>query len=146
MCHSIQLQTEQEQRNEFGNYVPRPSYGSKGAAIMAVPCQRCVMSQEQELDSSPLVPIEQQTILFYGKPLVVVHLPDHRPAIVLRHICDNLQLEPTSQVRRIKRTEAIADDLVYTEIQTDGGPQIMPTLVLVLATWDIRSENRTYCA
>jgi hypothetical protein len=23
-----------------------------------------------------------------------------------------------------------ADDLVYTQIQTDGGPQIMPTLVL----------------
>ena len=78
----------------------------------------------------PLVPIEQQTILFYGKPLVVVRLPDRRPAIVLRHICDNLKLEWTSQVRRIKRTEAIADDLVYTQIQTDGGPQIMPTLVL----------------
>jgi len=88
------------------------------------------MSHEQEQDSPPLVPIEQQTILFYGKPLVVVRLPDRRPAIVLRHICDNLQLEPTSQVRRIKRTEAIADDLVYTQIQTDGGPQIMPTLVL----------------
>jgi hypothetical protein len=88
------------------------------------------MSQEQEQDSSPLVPIEQQTILFYGKPLVVVRLPDRRLAIVLRHICDNLQLEPTSQVRRIKRTEAIVDDLVYTQIQTDGGPQIMSTLVL----------------
>jgi P22_AR N-terminal domain len=88
------------------------------------------MSDEQEQDSSPLVPIEQQTIMFYGKPLVVVRLPDGRPGIVLRHFCDNLQLEPTSQVRRIKRTEAIADDLVYTQIQTDGGPQIMPTLVL----------------
>src|SRR5436189_3724737 len=63
-------------------------------------------------------------------PLVVVRLPDGRPGVVLRHLCDNLQLEPTSQVRRIKRTEAIADDLVYTQIQTDGGPQIMPTLVL----------------
>ena len=86
------------------------------------------MSDEQEQDSSPLVPIEQQTIMFYGKPLVVVHLPDGRPGIVLRHICDNLQLEPTSQVRRIKRTEAIADDLVYTQVQTDGGPQIMPSV------------------
>ena len=88
------------------------------------------MSDEQEQDSSPLVPIEQQTIIFYGKPLVVVRLPDGRPGVVLRHFCDNLQLEPTSQVRRIKRTEAIADDLVYSQIQTDGGPQIMPTLVL----------------
>jgi P22_AR N-terminal domain len=39
-------------------------------------------------------------------------------------------LEPISQVRRIKRTEAITDDLVYTLVQTDGGPQIMPALVL----------------
>ena len=78
------------------------------------------MSDEQEQDSSPLMPIEQQTIMFYGKPLVVVRLPDGRPGIVLRHLCDNLQLEPTSQVRRIKRTEAIADDLVYTQVQTDG--------------------------
>ena len=88
------------------------------------------MSHEQEQDLSPLMPIEQQTIMFYGKPLVVVRLPDGRPGIVLRNLCDNLQLEPTSQVRRIKRTEAIADDLVYTLVQTDGGPQIMPTLVL----------------
>jgi hypothetical protein len=88
------------------------------------------MSDEQEQDSYPLLPIEQQTIMFYGKPLVVVRLPDGRPGIVLRNLCDNLQLEPTSQVRRIKRTEAIADDLVYTLVQTDGGPQIMPTLVL----------------
>ena len=35
------------------------------------PLKRCVMSDEQEQDSSPLVPIEQQTIVFYGKPLVV---------------------------------------------------------------------------
>src|SRR5437773_5116118 len=103
---------------------------TKGVPSWQPLLKRCVMSDEQEQDSSPLMPIEQQTILLYGKPLVVVRLPDRRPAIVLRHICDNLQLEPTSQVRRIKRTEAIADDLVYTQIQTDGGPQIMPTLVL----------------
>src|SRR5713101_9366906 len=103
---------------------------TKGVPSWQPPLKRCVMSDEQEQDSSPLMPIEQQTIMFYGKPLVVVRLPDGRPGIVLRNLCDNLQLEPTSQVRRIERTEAIADDLVYTQIQTDGGPQIMPTLVL----------------
>src|SRR5713101_8861992 len=103
---------------------------TKGVPSWQPPLKRCVMSDEQEQDSSPLMPIEQQTIMFYGKPLVVVRLPDGRPGIVLRNLCDNLQLEPTSQVRRIKRTEAIADDLVYSQIQTDGGPQIMPTLVL----------------
>ena len=79
------------------------------------------MRNEQEQDSPPLVPIEQQPLLFYGKPLAVVRLPDRRPAIVLCHMCDNLQLEPTSQIRRFERTDAIADDLVYTQIQTDGG-------------------------
>ena len=104
------------------------------------------MSDEQEQDSSPLVPIEQQTIIFYGKPLVVVRLPDGRPGVVLRHFCDNLQLEPTSQVRRIKRTEAIADDLVYTQIQTDGGPQIMPTLVLRAAPFGLLALIPNECA
>ena len=55
------------------------------------------MSDEQEQDSSPLVPIEQQTIVFYGKPLVVVRLPDGRPGIVLRHLCDNLQFPRIAQ-------------------------------------------------
>jgi hypothetical protein len=44
------------------------------------------MSDEQEQDSSPLMPTEQQTIMFYGKPLVVVRLPDGRPGIVLRNL------------------------------------------------------------
>lgn len=86
------------------------------------------MSEEQE--SQTLIPIEQQTITFYGKPMVVVRLPDSRPGIVLRWICENLQIATTGQVTRIKRTEAIADDLVYVRVQTDGGPQIMPTLIL----------------
>ncbi len=88
------------------------------------------MSDEQEQESAPLIPTEQQTIVFYGKPIVVVRLPDGRPGVVLRYLCENLQIATTGQVARIKRTEVIADDLVYTQVQTDGGPQIMPTLVL----------------
>lgn len=80
--------------------------------------------------SQELVPLEQQTLNFYGKPIVVVRLPDDRPAVVLRWICENLQLATTGQVTRIRRTEAIADDLVYARVQTDGGPQSMPALVL----------------
>ena len=80
--------------------------------------------------SQELVPIEQQTLNFYDKPIVVVKLPDGRPAVVLRWICENLQLATTGQVARIRRTEAIADDLVYVRVQTDGGPQTAPTLVL----------------
>ena len=81
-------------------------------------------------EEQALIPIEQQTIMFYGKPVIVVRLPDGRPGVVLRYLCDNLQLDPGAQVARVKRTEAIAEDLVYMQVQTDGGPQIMPTLVL----------------
>ncbi len=81
-------------------------------------------------EEQALIPIEQQTIMFYGKPIIVVRLPDGRPGVVLRYLCDNLQLDSGAQVARVKRTEAIAEDLVYMQVQTDGGPQIMPTLVL----------------
>ncbi|MDQ6661340.1 MAG: phage antirepressor N-terminal domain-containing protein [Chloroflexota bacterium] len=39
-------------------------------------------------------------------------------------------MDPAAQVARIKRTEIIADDLVYARVQTEGGFQAMPTLVL----------------
>ena len=103
------------------------------------------MSEQQE--SQALIPVEQQTIMFHGKPLVVVRLPDGRPGVVLRWLCENLHLDSSSQVRRIQRTEVIADDLVYTRVQTDGGLQIMPTLVLHaapywLATIDTRRMEK----
>ena len=85
---------------------------------------------EQEQESQALIPTLQDTITFNGKPLVVVRLPDGRPGVVLRWICENLHLAPGPQVLRIKRTEVIADDLVYVQVQTEGGFQIMPTLVL----------------
>lgn len=84
------------------------------------------MSDEEQ----ELIPIEQQTLTFYGKPIIVVRLPDGRPAVVLRFLCENLQLETNGQVRRIRRTEAIADDLVLTRVRTEGGPQRMSALVL----------------
>jgi antirepressor protein len=99
--------------------------------------------QESEQETQALLPIVQETIIFHGKPLVVVRLPDGRPGVVLRWICENLHLAPGPQVLRIRRTEVIASDLVYTQVQTEGGFQNMPTLVLDsvpywLATIDTR--------
>ena len=84
----------------------------------------------QEQEDEALLPREQQTITFYGQPIVVVRLPDGRPGVVLRYICENLRLATTGQVTRIQRTEAIADDLVYSYVETDGGPQKMAVLIL----------------
>lgn len=41
-------------------------------------------SQELIPTEQVLIPTEQDTILFNGKPLVVVRLPDGRPGVVLR--------------------------------------------------------------
>lgn len=87
-----------------------------------------ILNDEQE--SQALIPIEQQTITFRDHPLVVVRLPDGRPGVVLRWICENLHIDPAAQVARIKRTEIIADDLVYVRVETGRGFQTMPTLVL----------------
>jgi len=105
------------------------------------------LDNEQEQESQALIPVVQETIIFNGKPLIVVRLPDGRPGVVLRWICENLHVLPAAQVVRIKRTEVIADDLVYVRVQTEGGPQVMPTLVLHsvpywLATIDTRSMKK----
>lgn len=80
--------------------------------------------------SQPLVPVDQQTLTFYDKPLVVVRLEDGRVGAVLRWFCDNLALDPSAQVRRIQRTEELVDDLVYVRVETVSGTQVMPTLIL----------------
>lgn len=100
------------------------------------------MSDEQEL-----VPVEQQTLTFNGKPIMVVRLPDGQAGVVIRFLCENLGLDALGQIQRIQRTEVIADDMVYAQIQTDGGLQRMATLVLRglaywLATIDTRRMGR----
>jgi hypothetical protein len=59
-----------------------------------------------------LIPAEQETVLFHGKPIIVVHFADGRTGIILRYLCENLHLDPHGQCQRIERTEAIAEHLV----------------------------------
>ena len=67
-----------------------------------------MLNEEQDL-----LPVEQQTLTFYGKPIVVARLPDGQPGVVLRFLCENLQIDTAAQTQRIRRTEAIAEDLVF---------------------------------
>ena len=55
------------------------------------------MSDDQEL-----IPIEQHTLTFYGKPIIVVRLPDGRPGVVLRFLCENLHIDTNAQVQRVQ--------------------------------------------
>ena len=100
--------------------------------MMAPPWkEKHVEENEYQPGIPDTIPVEQDTILFYGKPLIVVRLPDGHSAVVIRSLCENLELERKAQVRRIQRTEAIADDLVpNVSIETDGGPQKVQVLIL----------------
>lgn len=84
-----------------------------------------MLNEEQDL-----LPVEQQTLTFYGKPIVVVRLPDGQPGVVLRFLCENLQIDTAAQTQRIRRTEAIAEDLVFAQVETEGGFQRMAVLIL----------------
>ena len=89
------------------------------------------MSDEQEF-----IPIEQHTLTFYGKPIIVVRLPDGRPGVVLRFLCENLQNDTNAQVQRVQRSEVMAEDRVFTRVETTGGAQRMATMVLrSIAYW-----------
>lgn len=80
-------------------------------------------AEEYQTTSEEIRPIRQEIIEFYGKSLIGVILPDERPGVVLRSFCENLQLDRVGQVRRIKRTEAIADDLISNvRIEYPDGP------------------------
>lgn len=77
-----------------------------------------------------LVPVEQDTITFYGHALVAVRLPDGQIAAVLRWLCESLQLDPQGQLQRIERKTALRNGLVRVRVATDGGPQEMPAVTL----------------
>jgi hypothetical protein len=86
------------------------------------------MADESEWASErAIVPAEQATIRFYGCEIIAVRLPDGRIAAALRSMCDALQLERYSQVRRI-RDDVLADQLVPVQVETAGGPQPMEML------------------
>src|SRR5689334_21791468 len=80
--------------------------------------------------SDALIPVEQQTIDFYGHPLVAMRLPDGRIVAVLHWLCEGLHLTIDQQVRRIRRKRALADDLLTVRVETEGGMQSVLALTL----------------
>ena len=90
-----------------------------------------------------LVPVEQDTVPFYGHNLVAIRLPDGRIAAVLRWLCDGLGVNIQSQMRHIRGRAVLAEGLVTVRIDTEGGPQAMPALTLdVLPGWLFSVDER----
>lgn len=88
------------------------------------------MADDGDMPAEILTPVEQDTIAFYGRPLVAVRLADGRICAALRWLCEGMGLDAHAQVRRIRRKAALRDDAVMVRIETDGGPQSMPALAL----------------
>jgi hypothetical protein len=84
------------------------------------------MPNEQEI----IVPLEQASVSFFGQPVIAVRLPDGRVGAVISNMCNILQMDVASQVRRIREDETIADCLIQVQIETETrGPQAMGVLI-----------------
>jgi hypothetical protein len=90
-----------------------------------------------------LIPVEQDTVPFYGHDLIAVMLPDGRICAVLRSLAEGLGLNLQSQLRHIRGRAALADGLLTVRVETEGGPQRMQALTLdVLPGWLFSVDER----
>jgi hypothetical protein len=80
-----------------------------------------------------IIPLEQAVVPFYDRAIIAVRLPDGRIAAVLSFLCDALRLAAVGQARRIRADDVLADQLLFAQVQTEGGPQAMD----VLTAWAI---------
>ncbi|MBF6591623.1 MAG: hypothetical protein IVW57_14010, partial [Ktedonobacterales bacterium] len=94
------------------------------------------MGPQNDGPAEALIPVEQDTIPFYGHELVAVRLEDGRICAVMNWLCEGLQLDIDGQLQRIRRKSALREGLVPVRVQTEGGPQTMQALTLkVLPGW-----------
>src|SRR5690349_10184421 len=102
---------------------PEMMVGYKGVRMTRTPFRKAgFMSNQGKQAREVLIPIEQDTVPFYGRELVAVLLEDGRICAVLRWFCDGLHLNPSGQIERIRLKTALADGLV-TVRETKRLPQ-----------------------
>jgi antirepressor protein len=101
------------------------------------------MDRDAERAENVLIPVDQDTVPFYGRDLVAVRLPDGQICAVLRWLCDGLSLNIQSQLRHIRGRVVLSDGLRAVRVETEGGPQAMPALTLdVLPSWLCSIDER----
>src|SRR5258706_5166577 len=103
-----------------------------------------MLNEEQDL-----LPVEQQALTFYGKPIVVVRLPDGQPGVVLRFLCENLQIDTAAQTQRVRRTKAIARGLVFAQVETGGSLRMAVLILQAIPFWlagiELRRTHEVAC-
>jgi P22_AR N-terminal domain len=108
-------------------------------------------NEDSQTQQQALEPVEQDSIAFHGEQIIAVRLADGRICVVVRWICESLNLQTGGQVRRIVRTASTAKELVRVRVQTGGGRQTMPAItlrgfspwVLGLNPNEVKSDNPT---
>jgi hypothetical protein len=92
----------------------------------------------EEGSSMVLSPVLQEEVPFRDHTITAIKLEDGRYAVVLRWICEVLHLDTPGQIQRIRRTAAIAGELLQVKVQPrpgekprrGGGVQTMAVLTL----------------
>jgi len=80
--------------------------------------------------------LTQHTVLFHGDEIVAVQQDDAIVFVVFSLLCGNLNLERTSQARRVQRHEVLRSGFATLPIKTEGGIQNMQCLRLdLLPLW-----------
>ena len=93
------------------------------------------MTEETPI-AQALEPIQQDTVQFYGQAILAARFADGRIAASVRAMCDALQLNRQSQMRRIRMDDTITDQLMPVKVVTDGGPQVLEMLTAwATPTW-----------
>jgi hypothetical protein len=94
------------------------------------------MEDSMAVPEQVLDPVEQDVVPFHEHEIIAVRLADGRVCVVLRWVCETLQLDPQGQVRRIERTASTASELVRVKVRPrvtgsrGGGVQTMPAITL----------------
>lgn len=80
--------------------------------------------------------LTQHFVLFYGDEIIAVQSNDASVFVVFSLLCSNLNLERTSQARRVQRHEVLREGFLSLPVQTEGGVQQMQCLRLdLLPLW-----------
>ena len=80
--------------------------------------------------------LHQRIVPFHGDEVVAVQHPDSTVYVLFAHLCENLGLTRSSQVRRVRSHAVLRKGLILLPIQTESGTQDIQCLRLdLLPLW-----------
>ena len=85
---------------------------------------------EAQPGAQSLVVADQRRVDLLGDEVLATRVEDGTIYLPVRALCDSLGLDRAAQVRRIKRDEAMQDDLQELAVATEGGVQTLQFLRL----------------